>query len=1184
MKRLLRYSLALFLILVFAVASLLGIFPFPFSFSGRSIPKALACYQYAPTGGLLQTGTEVTVSATNVGSWRGTLASDNIYWSTTNLISSNPSLDKRIYIDGVALNGANKLVITYEGYVSATGLTYLVQIYDNSSSTWRTLNDRGTTLSSISDATYTYEIYDGYWTVTTPLANFITTDSNKRVQLRIYSTASILFARFHYLDRMQLETAVDTYYTAGGMTNTFGGTVGNNYTWTYKSDNNRMSVRNNVSGKPMDYYLSFKNVQYYSDANAILVNYEGYISNATGWTYNVKIYNFNTPGWETLNSTALSNAGGVDAVYQFAKSNITMSRYVSGGEIRVGFLGSAANNSYYHYVDQLYVAVGSVNTNAGLSEVSFGSVPGGTSTDTQSLDTTAASPVTWQQATAATATAPYASDWGGTYGTNYSAACNLSFPVTVPTSAAVTGVRYAAYFRSNVTTNTVELGIKDYSGQFTGVTVAGGWTAVGTTNALTTYTYTDGILQTNPEDSIDTTNNRANLRLRTSVSTAISTTTRDWDFAFVSIRWILDSSHPSYMYQSCPAGGSLPIGAERTVDATNVGTWRGALASDDIYWSTDNSTGGGGLDKRINIDGIVLNSANKLVITYEGYVSNAALTYLVQIYDNPGGTWRTLNDYENPLPNTSDTTYTFEIYNGYWNSGGSPINTPLANFITTDANKRVQLRIYSTYTSATYYHLLDRMQLETAVDTYMTAGGMTNTFGGSVGLTYNRTYKGDGQAMSLQNNVPGKPMDFYYSFKNVEYYSGANAILVYFRGGAPSGSLHYNIKIYNFNTPGWETLNSTVLSDAPYVAYQFAVSNIDVSRYAQGGQIRVGFESSTSNDGYYLYVDQLYVVAGSVNTNTGLSEVSFGSAAGGTTSTNTQSLDTTLASPVTWQQTSAATATAPYAYDWGGTYGSNDSAASNLSFPVTVPTSAAVTGVRYAARFRSANTTTSITVQLGIEDYSGQFTGVTIAGGWTDVGTPNTSSTYTYTDGILQTNPEDSIDTTNNRANLRLRTSASSTIGHLTRDWDFAFVSIRWIGSLSPTGSLTLSGQSVTWTNVNQDNPPNNTGKGLTCTVSCNTTWSVTVTTSSGDPQGQLWSAANSLAYGGTFKYTSTGAAGPTYQGSATSFTTSGTNIANYTTPVTFWPITASYTLGTITWTTLKGSYTSTHTYTLLAL
>jgi len=636
-------------------------------------------------------------------------------------------------------------------------------------------------------------------------------------------------------------------------------------------------------------------------------------------------------------------------------------------------------------------------------------------------------------------------------------------------------------------------------------------------------------------------------------------------------------------YQYAPTGGLLQTGTEVTVSGTapiNVGSWRGTLASDDVYWSTTNLTSGTDrLDKRIYIDGVVLNGANKLVITYEGYVSATGLTYLVQIYDNSSSTWRTLNDCGTTLSSISDATYTYEIYDGYWT-----VSTPLANFITTDSNKRVQLRIYST-AAIIYarYHYLDRMQLETAVDTYYTAGGMTNTFGGTVGNDYNYTYKSDDKRMSVTNKSSGSPMDYYLSFKNVQYYSDANAILVNYEGYVSNVALTYNVKIYNFNTPGWETLNSTTLSNTGETAYQFAKSNITMSRYVQGGEIRIEFVTTTNNTRIH-YIDQLYVVVGSVNTDTGLSEVSFGSVAGGTTSTNTQSLDTTAASPVTWQQTSAATATAPYASDWGGTYGSNYSAACNLSFPVTVPTSAAVTGVRYAARFRSANTTTSTTVQLGIKDYSGQFTGVTIAGGWTDVGTSNTSSTYTYTDGILQTNPEDSIDTTNNRANLRLRTSASATIGSLTRDWDFAFVSFRWIGSLSPTGSLTLSGQSVTWTNVNQDNPPNNTGKGLTCTVSCNTTWSVTVTTSSGDPQGQLWSAANSLAYGGTFKYTSTGAAGPTYQGSATSFTTSGTNVANYSTPVTFWPITVSYALGTITWTTLKGSYTSNHTYTLLAL
>ena len=638
--------------------------------------------------------------------------------------------------------------------------------------------------------------------------------------------------------------------------------------------------------------------------------------------------------------------------------------------------------------------------------------------------------------------------------------------------------------------------------------------------------------------------------------------------------------------QYAPAGGSLPVGAERTVDATNTGSWRGALASDNIYWRTDNIISGGGLDKRINIDGVALNSANKLVITYEGMVSNALLTYLVQIYDNSGGgTWRTLNDFETALANTTDTTYTYEIYNGYWISGGSPVDTPLANFITSDADKRVQLRIYSTAnTASAYYHSLDRLQLEAAVDTYLTAGGMTNSFGGTVANNYTYTYRGgtENSRMSVRNNVAGKAMDYYLSFKNVEYYSDANAILVNYEGYSSTAVLTYNVKIYNFNTPGWETLNSTTLANTADTAYQFAKPNITMSRYVQDGEIRVGFESATVNNSLYHYVDQLYVVVGSVNTDTGKSEVSFGSVAGGTDSLNTQSLDTTAASPVTWQQDTALTATAPYASDWAGTYGTNYSAACNLSFPVTVPADAAVTGVRYAARYRSNVTTNA--AGLGILDYSGQFTGVTIAGGWTAVGATNALTTYTYTAGIFQTNPEDNVNTETDLMNLRLRTSTSTAVASVTRDWDFAFVSVRWIGSLNPTGSLTLSGQDVTWINVNPDNPPNNTGKGLTCTVSSNGSWSITVTASSGDAQGRLWSAARSLAYNGTFEYTSTGAAGPTYQDSATSFTASGTNIANYTTPVTGWPITVSYTLGTPTWATLSGSYTSTHTYTLLAL
>lgn len=134
-------------------------------------------------------------------------------------------------------------------------------------------------------------------------------------------------------------------------------------------------------------------------------------------------------------------------------------------------------------------------------------------------------------------------------------------------------------------------------------------------------------------------------------------------------------------------------------------------------------------------------------------------------------------------------------------------------------------------------------------------------------------------------------------------------------------------------------------------------------------------------------------------------------------------------------------------------------------------------------------------------------------------------------------------------------------------------------------GSLTLSGTNVTWNNVNPDNPPDNTGKGLTCTVTANGSWAVTVTASSGDAEGRMWNAAESAYYDGSFTYTSSGALGPTYQTSATSFTVSpGTNVANWTTAVSNWNITVDYTLGAPTWATLKGNYSATHTYTLSPL
>ncbi|MFZ2153813.1 MAG: hypothetical protein WAV16_01135, partial [Candidatus Moraniibacteriota bacterium] len=331
------------------------------------------------------------------------------------------------------------------------------------------------------------------------------------------------------------------------------------------------SVTNNATNA-MNFYYSFQNIQTYTGANTILVNYEGAYVSATALTYNLAIYNFNSSGWEDLHTGAITaSATSTDQVNYFAKNNVTLSNYISSGEVRIRIYSTVTGTQTFQS-DMIAITVGSTNTDVAQAETSFGQEAGGTTAvNTRDIDAPLLTTVgtTWNHLTclnnaiAGSCTAvtyPYATDWAGTWGTNYSASSNVSVPITVPTDASVTGVRFAARFRSNSTTNTVQLGIRDYSGQFAGPTVAGGWTAVGGTNALATnYTFTDGIYQVNPEDYIDTVNNRGSLRLRTSASTATATVTRAWDFAFMSIR---------YTYLNGGVTPSITVGTTGTQTAT----------------------------------------------------------------------------------------------------------------------------------------------------------------------------------------------------------------------------------------------------------------------------------------------------------------------------------------------------------------------------------------------------------------------------------------------------------------------------------------------------------------------------------------------------------------------------------------------------------------------------------------
>ncbi len=1063
-------------------------------FEDLGVKKAIAATsQFSPSSSSLVLGTPLANSATNVGSWRGTLASDNIFWS---VLGTTTGFDMQLNLANVSLNGANKLILTAESANVTTARAYFIQICDWVSSAgvnnaadanctgggWRTVNNpKATAYTNTADAVYTFEIFDGYFysgttpgaRISTPLANFVSLNNFK---MRFFSTVNST-AQFN-ADRVQLEAAVDPVYRPDSYNPIapFAGATANFYTDTFGSNNIRQSATN-TAANPLNFYYSFKNIQTYTGANAILVVYEGGYVSATTLTYNLAIYNFSSSSWETLNAAPITaSAASTDQLNYFAKSGVALADYISGGESRIRVFSTVSGTQTFQ-TDMIYITIGSVNNDAAKSEVSFGQATATNSLATADLAalTTATVGNTWTQTsclnnTAPCAAAPYPADWAGTWGTNYSSSANVSVPITIPANAMVTGIRYAARFRSNITTNTVQLGLKDFSGQFVGQTIAGGWTGVGATNALATFTFTDGIYQINPEDFIDTVNNVGNLRLRTSASTATAAATRDWDFAMMSVRWVNEpAGRKTILSQFSPSSSSLVLGTPLANSATNVGSWRGTLASDNIFWSVLGTTTG--FDMQLNLANVSLNGANKLILTAESANVTTARAYFIQICDwvssagvnnaadanCTGGGWRTVNNPKaTAYTNTADAVYTFEIFDGYFYSGTTPgarISTPLANFVSLNNFK---MRFFSTVNSTAQFNA-DRVQLEAAVDPVYRPDSYNPIapFAGATANFYTDTF-GSNNIRQSATNTAANPLNFYYSFKNIQTYTGANAILVVYEGGYVSATtLTYNLAIYNFSSSSWETLNAAPITASAASTDQlnyFAKSGVALADYISGGESRIRVFSTVSGTQTFQ-TDMIYITIGSVNNDAAKSEVSFGQATA-TNSLATADLAALTTATVgnTWTQTSclnntAPCAAAPYPADWAGTWGTNYSSSANVSVPITIPANAMVTGIRYAARFRS-NITTN-TVQLGLKDFSGQFVGQTIAGGWTGVGATNALATFTFTDGIYQINPEDFIDTVNNVGNLRLRTSASTATAAATRDWDFAMMSVRWASSAS---------------------------------------------------------------------------------------------------------------------------------------
>ena len=1125
--------------------------------------KAEATYQFMPTAGAIVTGsnpailgaTAASTEGVNMGDWRGALADDNLHFGIT---STTGGYNAYLTLGGVALNGANKMIIQTEFDLDATIPTTLVQICDWVSTTgvnnaadaqctgggWRNLNLNDTVINTATPTTYDWEIYDGYWNtsatakIDTPLSNFV--DGTIGVRIRYYSTTNT--TSLVNIDYLRATAVVNPIYSASGATQISGGTPTGDYSMTTLggvgqtgSDDTRFGVPG-TAGSISDFYLSFTGVQTYNGANTILVRAEYSCSVATG-NLTPKIYNFSTAAWENLTSSAIP-CSVTDATNGWAKNNVVISKYISNGEVRVGWFTSV-NGTHEIRLDRVHIMIGTTNTD-GVSDISFGSNSANSVTNTRDLDMTGTSN-TWSILTADESNtqgfASYALDGDNDVTVEEAAAANIDFDVTTPFNTAVAGVFYASRHMSG-TGGTVQPALQDYSGL---TTVTGGWTLVGA-GGTTVQTYSDNItvatvaaaggvagLQNNPEDYVDTLNNVMNMSLKTTAAGAIANNSvAQWDFAMVSIQWVGDANHASATYQFTPTGGGIVTGSAPAIlgataastEGVNMGDYRGALADDNLHFGITSTTGG--FNAYLDVGAVKLNNANKMIIQTEFDLDVTAPSTLVQICDwvsttgvsnaadaqCTGGGWRNLNLNDTVLSTVTPTVYDWEIYDGYWNtSATAKISTPLTNFV--DGTNKIRIRYFSS-TNTTSLVNIDYLRVFAVSNPIYSSSGATQITGGTPAGDYSlATMGGVGQTGSdnVYFRVPGTAgaiSDFYNSFTNVKTYTGANTILVSAEYSCSVATGNLTPKIYNFNSSAWENLPSAAIACSTTDATSaWAKNNVTISNYVSSGEVRIGWFTSV-NGTHEIRLDREYIMIGTTNTD-GTSEISFGSNSVNSV-TNTRNLDMT-GTTNTWSLLSADESNtqgfASYALDGDNDATVEEAVAANANFDVTVPTNAAVAGVFFASRHLSG---TGGTVQIAVKDYSG-LTGIT--GGWTLLGATG-ATTQVYTDNItvgtvaatggvagLQNNPEDYVDTLNNKMNLKLRTTAPGvTTNNSVAQWDFAMVSLQWVEvPFMETIAFAISDNSIGFGTLDKSTARYATGDGLGSTVSTDVAHTITAST-----------------------------------------------------------------------------------------
>lgn len=1124
--------------------------------------KVRALNQYAVTGGLLETGTEVASSVDNMASWRGALGDDNNDWRVSR---NNPGgLSQILYFDNVEISGANKLLIYMGANNITTNNAFQHQICDWTNSTsvqhvadanctgggWRNLSPRNGNETNTSESFFQYELYDGYFVdrttspgtpISTPI-NYFIRSSDKRVMIRTYSNVASTVQ--YRVDFAQVETAIDSVYepadfvkTAGGATTAFisdltgeagEGSVG------YGSDGNRFDIAQPGTSQAVDSYFIYKNVKSYTGMNTLLVTSEICVTN-TALTFGIYARNFTNNTWTQIGTTITGSLCTTDTTYKSAFNSTTISGFdiadhISGtDEIWVRYLTNSPAAVYTIRFDAMYIMLGSVNTDSSLCEISWGTGTATNCTNTRDLINddaalvTTANTSTWQNAAVIEYPAGHYPQDNDDDATNseYAYSYNLSFPVTVASNMSITGVHHSLRFRSNISTITLTPQIKQYSGSSAlGGELAGpGWRdTVGTdTNNSTSYYYIDSVLQretlSSPEDTIDFTNNLMNLKLRTSTSTNVAGgVTADWDFAMMSIRWVEETNRTTIQTQYAPTGGLLVTGTDAALSNANVGSWRGTLGNDANYWSiTRHATNG--LKYYLYFDGVQLRQANKIIITLEQSNTTTATAYQHDICDwtsstsvdyaadadCTGGGWRTLTPRKTTLSPTTDTVHQYEIYNGYFStrttSPGTPIATDLSNFIRS-SDKRIMVRTY-TVAGSTVVQKTDFAQVEVAIDPIYeiadwnkTAGGTTTGFlSDTIGAVNTGVTASDNNRLGVPNSAVSTPMDFYFIFKDVKAYTGANTFLFLSEMSVSNVDLTWGVYIRDFSGGGsWKQAGGTVTATGTGdIEYATSFNSTTTSGFSLANSISSSDEvwvrilTNGPATARTMSFDRIYSILGSVNDDSSKCEISWGTGTA-TNCVNTRDLvndvvsgTPTTANTSTWQVTSAI----EYPSTYYETDGDDDGTANeyafsrNLGFPITISSGQAITGIHYATRHRSNVST--ITVDPQYLSFAGAigFGAINNGAGWQNTPSTDTNNLTTY--GIynswlqneMQLSPDDAIQTFTNLGYMRLRTSTSTlTTSGTVSDWDFAMMSIRYMQDFTPVISISVSDGSISYGSV----------------------------------------------------------------------------------------------------------------------